>query len=104
MSENLREFHDILGGCERLLRAPIPVSYTRLTDRFLFIYLTLLPFALYGTVGVWTIPAVTGIAMVLCGIEEIGIQIEEPFGWVMCPSSSQSLCDAVPARTSWPQP
>lgn len=29
MSNNLTFFHDVLGGCERLLRAPIPVSYTR---------------------------------------------------------------------------
>ena len=29
MSQNLMNFEDILGGCERLLRAPIPVSYTR---------------------------------------------------------------------------
>lgn len=26
---NLTFFHDALGGCERLLRAPIPLSYTR---------------------------------------------------------------------------
>lgn len=29
MSQNLTAFQDILGGCERLLRAPIPLSYTR---------------------------------------------------------------------------
>ncbi|KAG2485723.1 hypothetical protein HYH03_015607 [Edaphochlamys debaryana] len=80
MSLNLTFFHDVLGGCERLLRAPIPVSYTRHTARFLFAWLTLLPFALYGTCGVGVIPVCTGIAAVLCGIEEIGVQCEEPFG------------------------
>lgn len=80
MSQNLTFFHDVLGGCERLLRAPIPVSYTRHTARFLFVWLTLLPFALYGSLGPWTIPTVIGIAAVLCGIEEIGVQCEEPFG------------------------
>ena len=29
MSENLTQFQDILGGCERILRTPIPVNYTR---------------------------------------------------------------------------
>ncbi len=80
MSNNLTFFHDVLGGCERLLRAPIPVSYTRHTARFLFAWLTLLPFALYGQVGVAVIPVCMGIAAVLCGIEEIGVQCEEPFG------------------------
>ncbi|KXZ52386.1 hypothetical protein GPECTOR_9g430 [Gonium pectorale] len=80
MSNNLTFFHDVLGGCERLLRAPIPVSYTRHTARFLFTWLSLLPFALYGQCGAGVIPVSTGIAAVLCGIEEIGVQCEEPFG------------------------
>ncbi|GIL87210.1 hypothetical protein Vretimale_14310 [Volvox reticuliferus] len=80
MSTNLTFFHDVLGGCERLLRAPIPVSYTRHTARFLFAWLTLLPFALYPSVGWGVVPVCTGIAAVLCGIEEIGVQCEEPFG------------------------
>ena len=33
LTNNLTTFHDILGGCERILRAPIPVSYTRHTAR-----------------------------------------------------------------------
>ncbi|KAG2483307.1 hypothetical protein HYH03_017810 [Edaphochlamys debaryana] len=80
MSLNLTFYHDVLGGCERLLRAPIPVSYTRHTARFLFAWLTLLPFALYPTIGWGVVPVCTGIAAVLCGIEEIGVQCEEPFG------------------------
>jgi putative membrane protein len=80
MCNNLTAFEDVLGGCERLLRAPIPVSYTRHTARFLFTWLTLLPFALYASCGVWTLPVVAGVSAVLCGIEEIGVQIEEPFG------------------------
>ncbi len=42
--------------------------------------MTCLPFALYGTCGIWTVPVVAGISTVLCGIEEIGVQVEEPFG------------------------
>lgn len=61
-----------------LTRCP-PLSRSH-TARFLFAWLTLLPFALYGTVGPWTVPVVVGISAVLCGIEEIGVQCEEPFG------------------------
>eukprot|EP00955_Chlamydomonas_euryale_P075493 362342-Chlamydomonas_euryale.AAC.8 len=80
LGTNITQFHDILGGCERLLRAPIPVSYTRHTARFLFIWLTLLPIAIYPNVGDFTAPIVVAIAAVLCGVEEIGVQCEEPFG------------------------
>eukprot|EP00798_Chlamydomonas_sp_ICE-L_P023438 gene23438-30723_t len=80
MSQNLTFYQDVLGGCERLLRAPIPVSYTRHTGRFLFLWLTVLPFSLYPSLGAWTIPTVVAVTAVLCGIEEIGVQCEEPFG------------------------
>ena len=56
------------------------MSPHRHTARFLFTWLTLLPLALYGSCGVWTTPVVAGVAAVLCGIEEIGVQVEEPFG------------------------
>ncbi len=80
MYQVIAAFHDILGGCERLLRAPIPVAYTRHTSRFLGAWLTMIPFALYETCGVWTVPVVAGISAVLCGIEEIGVHVEEPLG------------------------
>jgi hypothetical protein len=57
-----------------------PSSRCRHTARFLFAWLTLLPFALFPTTGWAVIPLCTGIAAVLCGIEEIGVQCEEPFG------------------------
>jgi ion channel-forming bestrophin family protein len=33
MDLNITAFEDIIGGCERILRTPIPVSYTRHTSR-----------------------------------------------------------------------
>ena len=80
MYQNLTAFHDILGGCERILRAPIPVSFTRHTGRFLAVWLSVLPFSLYSTCGPWSIPLSTAVSAILCGIEEIGVQCEEPFG------------------------
>lgn len=79
MSLNIQHFHDQLGACERLLRTPIPISYTRHTSRFLFLWLTCLPFALWPTVGWFTIPCAALIAGSLLKIDEIGMQIEEPF-------------------------
>ncbi|EOD06418.1 hypothetical protein EMIHUDRAFT_219324 [Emiliania huxleyi CCMP1516] len=47
-----------IASCEKLLRTPIPLGYTRYSVRFLWIWLTLLPFALTNTfvnfgVGTW---------------------------------------------------
>ena len=38
-----------LAKCEKMLRTPIPLGYTRYSVRFLWIWLTLLPFALVRT-------------------------------------------------------
>lgn len=75
---------DLTGANERIFKSPIPIVYTRLTSRFLTIFLLMLPLALWGQLGEswnhWaTVPAEAMIAFFLFGIEEVGIQIEEPF-------------------------
>jgi Bestrophin, RFP-TM, chloride channel len=49
------------------------------TSRFLVIWLAILPFTLYPSCKWATIPSAGLIAFLLLGIEEIGVQIEEPF-------------------------
>eukprot|EP00884_Botryococcus_braunii_P014320 jgi/Botrbrau1/2288/Bobra.101_2s0111.1 len=95
MDENLTFFADSVGACERILKTPIPLSYTRHTSRFLIMWLTFLPFALYSTCGWATILATSVIAFLLLGIEEIGVQIEEPFSILpleaICTTSQTNL-------------
>ena len=75
---------DQLGGSERLFSSPVPIFYTRHTARYLTAWLTLLPFALYEPFGstynhLGMVPAVTVLSLFLFGIEELAIQLEEPF-------------------------
>jgi hypothetical protein len=67
MDMNITSFEDALGGCERILKTPVPLSYTRHTGRFLMIWLTMLPFSLYGSCGIGTIPLCVIIAFLLLG-------------------------------------
>jgi hypothetical protein len=67
-------------NCEKILRTPVPWSYSRHTSRFLSLWIGTLPLALVGTVNKWLvlpITVATGYAML--GIEEIGHLIEQPF-------------------------
>lgn len=93
--ESLAAVTSALGKCESFLRTPIPLGYTRYSVRFLWVWLTLLPFALTRTfcgfqIGTWwegkvdepwplVCASVSFIAAILLSIEDIAVQIEEPF-------------------------
>ena len=67
------------GVCERIVATPIPLSFSRHSTRSLVIWLLTLPFALIPTMGWLSIPSIFTLAYLVLGIDEIGIQIEEPF-------------------------
>lgn len=69
-----------LGGCERIQKTPIPTCFTRHTSRLLCVWSSLLPFALYPACGpFFTLPSTIAISYSIMGIEDIGVQLEEPF-------------------------
>ena len=71
---------DCLGGCERILRTPIPLAYAIHLKQLLLLYCLSLPFQMVQSLGWWTGAIVALISFTLFGIEEIGIEIENPFG------------------------
>jgi ion channel-forming bestrophin family protein len=71
---------DNLGACERILKTPMPLAYAIHLKQLLLIYCLLLPFQMIGEISFWTGPIVALISFTLFGIEEIGIEIENPFG------------------------
>ena len=79
--EQLAGFHASVGVSERLLGSPVPPTYTRHTSRVLITWLAFVPTALRGA-GL-SLPlnlAGTVIATyVLVGIDEIGVELEQPF-------------------------
>lgn len=75
---------DSWGGCEKLLRTPVPLVYTRHTARFLGFWILALPLGLWKSFATsWNhlgvIPAAILIAFFFFGIEELAVQLEEPF-------------------------
>lgn len=66
-------------SCERILKQPVPLSYSRHTSRFLSLYLFTLPLTLIPYLSWWTIPTIAAICWSFTSIQEIGQFIEEPF-------------------------
>jgi ion channel-forming bestrophin family protein len=71
---------DALGGCERILKTPMPLAYAIHLKQLLILYCLLLPFGLVEQLGLWTGVIVALISFTLFGVEAIGIEIENPFG------------------------
>lgn len=80
MQQLINTLVDSLGSCERILKTPIPLAYAIHLKQLLLIYCLILPFQFIQDLGWWTIPIVGFISFALFGIEEIGIEIENPFG------------------------
>ena len=80
LDEQCQRLCAALGASERLLRTPLPTAFTRHSSRLLFIWSLTLPFALYPAMGPWgTLPASLLTSFAVLGIEDIGVQLEEPF-------------------------
>ena len=91
LDEIVVEMGIVAGGCERILSTPMPLSYTRFTGRSLMVWLATLPVALWPLMGWATVPAMFVTSYVVLGIDEIGVEIEEPFAILPL----QALCEAV---------
>jgi putative membrane protein len=81
IDQNVQAFIDYLGACERIVKTPLPFAYVVHLRRALILYVYTLPMALLKDLGWGMVPAVFAVGYVFFGIEEIGVQIEDPFGY-----------------------
>lgn len=80
MDGNLTAFNDALGGSERILKTPIPFAYAQHIKIFVVLFCFSAPFAMAEGMG-WATPVVSALlALALFGVDEIGVEIEDPFG------------------------
>jgi predicted membrane chloride channel (bestrophin family) len=95
----LIEINNVVGSCERIVRSPVPVVYSRHTSRFLSIFCFSLPFLLLPSMGLLTIPVVTFFSWALYSIEEIGHAIENPFdpAWIDELLRAETIADLIEA-------
>lgn len=85
-----------LGGCERIQKTPIPTCFTRHTSRLLFVWSNMIPLAIYPVCGpFFTLPATVAASYSIMGIEDIGVQLEEPFNILPLRQYSDGVYDGV---------
>ena len=70
---------DHIGGCERILKTPMPTAYSIEIHQFVFVFLVSLPFGILAKAG-WLTPLVTMlVAFPILALDEIGVELQNPF-------------------------
>ncbi|OZJ03871.1 hypothetical protein BZG36_03682 [Bifiguratus adelaidae] len=93
---NITSLTDCLTGFERILRTPIPAAYSIHLSQTVWLYILMLPTQLVGAgYGYYTILLVAIAAFTLLGIEAIGKEIENPFGYDPNDLPLDNFCEAL---------
>jgi ion channel-forming bestrophin family protein len=95
LDSNIQALIDAVGGCERIRKTPLPFLYVVHLRRTLVIYCFSLPFALVDTFGWFCVLDVALVAYMYFGIEEIGVEIEGPFGHDENDLPLKDICDSI---------
>ncbi len=95
LQSTLKSMMESLGNCERIVKTPLPLAYTIHLKQLLLIYNLLLPFQFVEELG-WTTGIFVGlISFTLFGIEDIGLEIENPFGYDPNDLPLDSICATI---------
>ncbi len=77
----MRSIVDSQGNYDRILKTPLPLAYNIHLKQLLLLYCLVLPFQIVKDFGWGTVPVIALVSFTILGIEEIGIEIENPFGY-----------------------
>ncbi|KAF2197130.1 hypothetical protein GQ43DRAFT_425186 [Delitschia confertaspora ATCC 74209] len=81
LTVQLNTLVDAYGKMETIRSTPIPVAHLIHQKQVLALFTGVLPFATVDDFGWWAVPIVGLVAFTLYGIEGIGVQLEDPFGY-----------------------
>ncbi|KAL8683879.1 MAG: hypothetical protein Q9186_000222 [Xanthomendoza sp. 1 TL-2023] len=81
MQGQLNGLVDAYGRMETIRLTPIPIAHLIHQKQVLALFGGVLPFALVDKMDYWAIPVVSLVMFTLYGIDGIGSQLEDPFGY-----------------------
>lgn len=96
----VKELGRLIAGCQRIFSSPIPPTMSRHGLRCLLLWLLALPVVLTGSVPplvnvAWT----AAMAFIYLGIDELGVQVEQPFQiiplWQICQAAQDAVVDTL---------
>lgn len=103
LNRSLDQITMLFGDCQRILDTPLPRPYSIHLKHLLLLYCFALPFQFVQQLDWFTIPTVGIISFALLGIEDIGLEIENPFGYDLNDLPLDRFCRELQAEveTEW---
>ena len=103
LNRSLDQITMLFSGCQRILDTPLPRPYSIHLKHLLLLYCFALPFQFVQQLDWFTIPTVGIISFALLGIEDIGLEIENPFGYDANDIPLDKFCQDLQAEieTEW---
>ncbi len=95
MQLHLNAIISAVGGCERILKTPIPIAYSIHLKQLILLYCFSLPFQFVGQLGFLSVALVGLVSFAMMGIEEIGLEIENPFGKDLNDLPLDTICENI---------
>jgi putative membrane protein len=80
LEERLSALSAAQAACERIKSTPIPFAYSLLLNRTAYMFCLMLPFGIAAPFGYWTGAIVAVISYTFFGLDEVGNELEDPFG------------------------
>ena len=91
----LDELAHVLGGCERLATTPVPFAYTLILQRTVYLFCTLLPFALVGDLHYMTPFVSVFISYTFLSWDSLAEELEDPFGTAANDLPLNAMCNTI---------
>lgn len=91
--------NDVLAGTDRILNTPLPIAYSIAIGQITWVYILLLPFQLFKSLGWVTIPASIFAAYIILGIAYVHPCPTPDFAMTNPPTGSSAVRSRTPLAT-----
>ncbi len=82
-------------SCERIITTPIPIAYRIFLRRLILVYCVGLPFRMVPELVWWSVPVMAIVSFLLLGVEEVGRELENPFGYTANDLPLDDICAGI---------
>ncbi|WP_272659169.1 bestrophin family protein [Providencia sp. PROV113] len=95
INKDINALSDVLGGCERISNTPIPFAYTLILQRTVYLFCSLLPFALVVDLHFMTPFVSVFISYTFLAWDALAEELEDSFGIAANDLPLNAICNSI---------